>query len=79
MGAITGSSAIEHVDHDGRALIVRFTTGREYRYPTAGPEHVDAFHAAESAGRYFNREIRPYHDHEVEQRGAAASYIRAVG
>lgn len=65
MPAISGSSAIEHVEHDGNGLVVTFTGGRSYRYPSAGPEHVDAFHDAESAGRYFNQVIRPNHDHEA--------------
>lgn len=71
------SSAIEHVDHDGAALIVTFSGGREYRYPTAGAEHVAGMTAAESAGRYFNAEIRGKHDHAVERRGNAASFIRS--
>lgn len=57
------SSAIEAVHHDGDALVVRFTGGREYRYPSAGAEHVDGFVGAASAGRYFNEQIRPHHEH----------------
>ena len=75
MPALT-SSAIEHVDHDGSALIITFTGGREYRYPTAGAEHVDGMVRADSAGGYFNTKIKGVHAHAVERRGAAASTIR---
>lgn len=61
------SSAIEHVDHDGSALIITFRGGRPYRYPTAGAEHVDAMSQADSAGQYFHAHIRPHHEHEHER------------
>lgn len=58
------SSAIEAVHHDGDALIVQFRGGRQYRYPSAGAEHLDGLIGAESPGRYFAEHIRPHHDHE---------------
>lgn len=73
------SSAIEHVDHDGDALLITFRGGREYRYPTAGKEHVAGFVGAESAGRYFHEHIKPNHEHQVERHGAAASFVRGAG
>lgn len=77
MRAVT-SDAIEGVDHDGDALIIQFRGGRQYRYPTAGAEHADAIVSADSAGRYFHEHIRGMHDHEVERRGAAASFVRPL-
>lgn len=66
MRKITGSSAIEAVHHDGKALIVRFASGHEARYPSAGAEHVDGMDRAESAGRYFHEHIRPHHKNSSE-------------
>lgn len=72
------STAIEHVDHDGEALLVTFRGGREYRYPSAGAEHVDGMAGAESAGRYFHEQIKPHYEHQAERRGNAASFIRTA-
>jgi hypothetical protein len=60
------SSAIDAIDHDGEALIVRFTSGHEARYPSAGAEHVDAMHAADSPGQYFHEHIRGNHQSEAD-------------
>jgi hypothetical protein len=65
MAKIKDSSVIDEVDHDGHGLVVTFRSGRVYRYPTAGAEHVEGFQKAESAGRYFNTVIRANHDHEA--------------
>ena len=45
-------------DPDSQALSVEFITGRVYRYSDVPPEEAEAFRAAFSKGRYFNRRIR---------------------
>ena len=61
MTPVTSSNIIA-VGHDGAALIIRFTSKSEYRYPTAGPEVYTALVAASSPGRYFVEHIRPKHE-----------------
>lgn len=45
-------------DPDRSELTVTFTTGRRYLYSAVPPAAVDAFRAAFSKGRHFNRHIR---------------------
>lgn len=54
------SSSIAAIGYDAmqRALWVQFVTGRTYRYHDVGQATYEEFMAAESKGRYFNREIR---------------------
>lgn len=48
------SRSIAAVGHDGAGLLVQFTSGALYRYPTAGREHMDALLAAPSAGKHMH-------------------------
>jgi hypothetical protein len=57
------SSNIDTIDHDREGLIVRFQSGRTYRYPTAdqGIFEVLANEATDangSVGKTFNRLVR---------------------
>jgi KTSC domain len=61
---VNKSSNIEAAGHDGQALIVKFTNGRLYRYPTAGPDVCSALLSAPSAGQYFHHRIKSVHQPE---------------
>ena len=54
------STVIRRFDYspETRELDVLFTTGRRYLYHDVPPEAADAFRAAFSKGRHFNRRIR---------------------
>ena len=47
-----------HYRPEERELEVLFTTGRRYVYRGVPQEEADAFRAAFSKGRYFNKRIR---------------------
>ena len=49
-------------DPDRRVLDVLFTTGRRYLYGDVPPAAADAFRAAFSKGRHFNRHVRDRYD-----------------
>lgn len=54
------STAITHVDYDGRArcLFVTFVTGRVYVYGGVSSKVYEALLDAPSKGEFFNREIK---------------------
>ena len=56
------STVIKAFDYDAaaRELDVLFVTGRRYAYLDVPPETAEAFRAAFSKGRYFNRHIRDH-------------------
>jgi hypothetical protein len=51
-----------HYDPDREVLDILFTTGRRYLYHRVPAEAADAFRAAFSKGRHFNRHIRDAYD-----------------
>lgn len=51
------SSVIESIDHSGKALLVRFLSGRVYRYRGVTSDVFEAFLAADSKGTFFNLKI----------------------
>lgn len=53
------SSFIESVDHDGKALEVKFKNGKVYRHVAPATEHANML-AAESAGTYYNTFVRKF-------------------
>ncbi len=57
------SSVIASVGYDDatRVLEVKFRSGRVYSYFDVPPHVVAELLTAESAGRYFNEQIRPNH------------------
>lgn len=59
------SSSLAHVDHDGECLIIKFQSGKTYRYLDCGQEHLDGLKNAESPGKYFFANVRGKYKHEV--------------
>lgn len=60
------SSHVAEVGHDGAALLIRYhgkngSPGPLFRYPTAGPEHLEAFKKTDSPGRYFADRVKHFH------------------
>ncbi len=57
------SSSLATVGHDPgrRVLEVEFRNGGVYEYLDVPAEKHEALRAAESAGAYLNREIKPHH------------------
>jgi hypothetical protein len=51
-----------HYDPDREVLDIMFTTGRRYIYHRVPAEAAQAFQAAFSKGRYFNKHIRDAYD-----------------
>ncbi len=65
------SSVIAFVAHDGRSnmLEVEFRNGRLYDYFGVPRAVFDELLASDSAGKYFNEEIKPrYHSARVRRR-----------
>ena len=63
------STAIERAGYDPRRreLHVVFDGGRRYAYLGVPPETFEALRAAESAGAFVNREVKPaYRFRELE-------------
>lgn len=54
------SSYLEAVGQDGSDLVVKFQSGKTFRYEGAG-QHFNAMRAAESAGKYFHAHIKGNH------------------
>lgn len=61
--AVEGSSQIAAIGYDAEAqiLAVRFIQGAGaiYHYPGVSQETYDAFHGAESLGKFFGQHIKP--------------------
>ncbi len=51
------SSVIDSIGHEGKALTVRFLSGRVYRYRGVTRDVFEAFLAADSKGTFFNLKI----------------------
>ena len=64
------SSAITRAayDEDGATLDIWYKGGDRYRYFGVPITAYQALVAAESAGEYVNREIKPNYRYEVEER-----------
>ena len=56
------SSAIKEIryDEDLRNLTITFTSGGKYDYPEVPKCEVEGLIKAESAGKYFNQNIKKY-------------------
>jgi KTSC domain-containing protein len=57
------SSVIRDYEYDGSAqvLYVTFVSGKTYAYDRVPPDVYDAFEAAGSKGKFFNRYIRDHY------------------
>jgi len=57
---IANSSSIEHIDYhdDINTLEIKFISGTTYHYPNCSKHHYEALKQAESAGKYFQQNIR---------------------
>jgi hypothetical protein len=62
---MVSSSNVEAVgyDSDARELYIRFTDGDTYAYSNVEPQIYEGILQAPSVGSYFNREIKPFHEH----------------
>jgi len=61
---VNQSSTIDEVGAADGNLLVRFNSGKLYRYIGAA-EHCAAMLTAESAGKYFNANIKPNYTFEL--------------
>lgn len=55
------SSQIESLGHDGDTLAVAFRNGGVYHYHGVSAEQYAQLLAAESAGSYLHKQIKPNH------------------
>ena len=64
------SSAIDRAayDVDAATLDLWYKGGDRYRYFDVPEAVFDALLAADSAGEYVNREIKPHYRYEIEER-----------
>jgi hypothetical protein len=60
------SSHIAHIDHDGRALIVRFRNGAVYSYRDVPrfvyQDMLTTAHRGGSVGEFLNQSILPFYE-----------------
>lgn len=67
---ITNSSSIAHIDWNDKnnTLEICFTSGHTYHYPNCDKKHFAGLKEADSAGKYFQSNIRnQYNGHKVHK------------
>jgi len=57
------SSNIAHAGHEDDTLFLKFNSGAVYKYPGVPADIYHALVTAESAGKFFHREIRSKFPH----------------
>lgn len=57
------SSVISAVAYQGNSLFIRFVSGHEYEYYNVARNVYEALIVAESAGQFFNFEIKPRYEY----------------